>query len=281
MIIRHLALLLVSTGVLLPAGLLLVPSSPLRPRTAAASRAPVAARAVEYPGSEGEMPAHLYLPDGDGRTPAVLVLHTVAGPGPNVEAFARELAGAGYVTMTPDVFSLHDFGPDGRTDHPLVLGDVRGALAWLAAQPRVDRERIGVVGFSFGGRLAVLLAAMAPERVQAVVVYYAIASHQALGRAVAGRAARAAPLTERAGALRAPVLIHHGDADTNVPAAQARLLHEALVAAGASSTLHTYPGADHLFNFSLGPDARFHPEAAALAWERTRRFLDRHLTSGR
>lgn len=270
MIIRHLVLLLVSTGLLLPAGLGLVPSF-------AASRVPATARAVEYPGSEGEMPAHLYLPDGDGRAPAVLVLHTVAGAGPNVEAFARELAVAGYVTMTPDVFSLHDFGPDGRTDHPLVLGDARGALAWLAARPRVDAERIGVAGFSFGGRLAVLLAAMAPERIRAVVVHYAIASHPALGRPVAGRAARAAPLTERVGALRAPVLIHHGDADTNVPVAQAHLLHEALVATGKSSTLHTYPGADHLFNFSIGPDARFHPKAAALSWERTLRFLDRHL----
>lgn len=128
MIIRHLVLLLfVWTGLVLSAGLVFLPSS-------VSGLAPVAARAVEYPGSEGEMPAHLYVPDGDGRAPAVLVLHTVAGPGPNVEAFARELAGAGYVTMTPDVFSLHDFGPDGRTDHPLVLGDVRGALAWLGAQ---------------------------------------------------------------------------------------------------------------------------------------------------
>ncbi|MBI2161148.1 MAG: dienelactone hydrolase family protein [Candidatus Rokubacteria bacterium] len=237
----------------------------------------VRARPVDYPGAEGDMPAHLYEPRGAARLPGVLVLHTLAGPGPNLEVFAKELAATGYVTLTPDFFALHDFGPDGRTDHPLILGDLKGALDFLAKEPRVNPDRLGVVGFSFGGRTAVQLAAAHPARLRAVVVYYAIASHAELGRALAGRAARAEPLSGRVGALRAPVLIHHGEADTNVPLGQARLLHRALLAAGKSSTLHTYPGADHLFNFSIGPDVRFDPAAARLSWERTVRFLDQHL----
>ena len=235
------------------------------------------ARAVDYPGAEGDMPARLYEPPGAARLPGVIVLHTIAGPGPNLEAFARELAAAGYVTLTPDVFALHDFGAEGRTDHPLILGDLAGALDFLAAQPRVDAGRLGAVGFSFGGRAAVLLAAAHPERLRAVVVYYAIASHAALGRPLAGRAARAEPLATRVSALRAPVLIHHGEADTNVPVEQGRLLHRALAAAGKPGTLYTYPRAEHLFNFSLGPDVRFDPDAARLAWQRTLRFLDAHL----
>jgi carboxymethylenebutenolidase len=237
----------------------------------------VGARSVDYPGAEGEMPAHLYEPPGTARLPGVLVLHTVAGPGPNLEAFAGELAAAGYVTLTPDFFALHDFGADGRTDHPAILGDLTGALDFLANAPRVDRGRLGVVGFSFGGRAAVLLAAAQPARLRAVVVYYAIASHAELGRALSGRAARAEPLTARVPALQAPLLIHHGEADRSVPVEQARLLHRALVAAGKTSTLHTYPGADHLFNFSIGPDARFDHAAARLSWQRTLAFLDRHL----
>lgn len=244
---------------------------------AAALTGRVATRAIDYPGSEGEMPATLYIPEGTARRPGVLVLHTAAGPGPNLEAFARELATAGYVTLTPDVFALHDFGADGRTDHPLIVGDLEGALAFLARQPRVDPDRLGVVGFSFGGRAAIQLAAAHPAELRAVVVYYAIASHAALGRVLSGRAARAEPLAARVGALRAPVLIHHGEADRNVPVEQARLLHRALVAAGKSSTLYTYPGADHLFNFSLGPGVNYDPDAAKLSWERTLRFLGAHL----
>jgi dipeptidyl aminopeptidase/acylaminoacyl peptidase len=78
--------------------------------------------------------------------------------------------------------------------------------------------------------------------------------------------------------VRAPVLIHHGEADAQVPVAQGRLLHEGLIAAGKSSTLHTYADADHLFNFDIGPDVRPHPAAARLSWERTLRFLAQHLT---
>jgi len=237
-------------------------------------------RAIEYPGSEGEMPGHLYEPGGSAPLPGVLVLHTLAGPGPNLEAFAKRLAAEGYVTLTPDFFALHDFGPDGRTDHPLILKDLDGALEYVASHPRVDRTRLGVVGFSFGGRVAVILAATRPERIRAAVTYYAVTSHPDLGGVLSGRAARAEPLSAGIRAIRAPLLIHHGEADANVPVEQARLLHRAMQAAGKSSSLYTYPGADHLFNFSIGPDVRFDPAAAELSWDHTLRFLDRHLKTG-
>jgi carboxymethylenebutenolidase len=264
---RHRLLLLL----FLSATALVLSTVPARPR------ALVSSQAVEYPGSEGEMPATLYVPDGATALPAVLVLHTLAGPGPNVEAFARDLAAAGYVTLTPDVFSLHDFGPDGRTDHPLILKDAEGALKYLTARPRVDPARVGAVGFSFGGRLAVIAGALFPDRIKAIAVYYAIASHAELGGPLTGSAARARPLSERVGAIRAPVIIHHGEVDANVPVSQATLLHRGLLAAGKSSTLHLYPGADHLFNFSIGPDVHYDAAAARLSWERTLAFLDRHL----
>jgi len=174
------------------------------------------------------MPGHLYEPGGSAPLPGVLVLHTLAGPDPNLEAFAKRLAAEGYVTLTPDFFALHDFGPDGRTDHPLILKDLDGALEYVT-------------------------------------------SHPDLGGVLSGRAARAEPLPARIRAIRAPLLIHHGEADANVPVEQARLLHRAMLAAGKSSSLYTYPGADHLFNFSIGPDIRFDPAAAELSWDRTSR----------
>src|SRR5512134_2940617 len=156
-ILRHLGLLVLGLAVL----------------TATAAAAPwrVLEQSVDYPGGEGDMPAHVYAPEGGERRPGVLVLHTVAGPGPMLETFARRLAAEGFVTMTPDLFALHDFGPDGRTDHPLVLEDLAGALRFLRRHPRVDPTRLGVVGFSFGGRIAVIAAAGHAD-IGAVVVYY-------------------------------------------------------------------------------------------------------------
>jgi len=244
---------------------------------AAADTSRVTARAIEYAGSEGEMPGRLYEAVGAARLPGVLVLHTSDGPGPNLEAFAKRLAAEGYVTLTPSLFALHDFGPDGRTDHPLILKDLDGALEYLASHPRVDRARLGVVGFSFGGRLAVILAATRPEMIRAAVSYYAVTSHPDLGRELTDRAARAEPLPARVQPIRAPLLIHHGEADANVPVEQARLLHRAMVAAGKSCSLYTYPGADHLFDFAIGPNVRFDPAAAERSWDRTLRFFNRHL----
>jgi len=102
------------------------------------------------------------------------------------------------------------------------------------------RIQLGVVGFSFGGRAAVILAATRPERIRAAVSYYAVTSHPHLAGALSGRAARAEPLPARVEAIRAPPLIHHGEADANVPVEQARLLHRAMLAAGKSSSLYTY-----------------------------------------
>ena len=230
--------------------------------------------AVEYTGSDGAMPARLYIPEGVGKWAAVLVLHGIDGPQRVIEGFARDLAAVGFVTLTPDLFSLHEFGPEGRVDHPLVLGDLAGALAFLKRLPQADRNRVGVVGFSFGGRLSVLAAALHPE-IRAAVNYYGVASYQELGnREVGGRALRSVPLTERVSAIRAAVLIQHGEADRTNPVEQGRLLHAALTRAGKRSLLYTYPGADHVFNF---PGSRHHAEAARLSWERTLTFFREHL----
>jgi carboxymethylenebutenolidase len=249
---------------------------------AAAPAAPLQVRtlSLEYPGSEGAMPAHLYLPGGGGRHPGVLVLHTLAGPGPHLEAFAHHLAAEGFAAMTPDLFALHDFGPEGRADHPLVLEDLDGALTFLKAHPAVDSSRIGVVGFSYGGRLAVIAAAAHPD-LKAVVVYYAVSSYQMLARTrpVSGRAVGTRPITELAGSVHTPVLIHHGEADRTVPSSQAELLHRALVAATRSSTLYLYPRADHLFDFRITGEgsSTYQAEAARLSWQRTLDFLRQHL----
>lgn len=246
---------------------------------AAAGAAGVRETAVEYAGTEGAMPAKLFVPESEGSRPGVLVLHTIIGPSPEVEAFARRLAEEGFVAMTPDLFSLHEFGSEGRVDHPLVLGDLKGALSYLKGLPQVDPTRLGVVGFSFGGRLAVLAAALHPE-IRVAVDYYGMTSYQALAghREVGGRALTSVPLTERANAIGAAVLIHHGEADRTNPVEQGRLLHAALSRAGKRSLLYTYPGADHLFNF---PGSQHHSEASRLSWERTLAVLRDHLQGRR
>ena len=47
-----------------------------------------------------------------------------------------------------------------------------GAVDFLAAPPRGDGRRLGVIGFCMGGMLSFMLAALRPDRIKAVVPFY-------------------------------------------------------------------------------------------------------------
>lgn len=106
----------------------------------------------------------LRVPETEGRLPAVILLHGSAGPSDREGGYAEPLNAAGFVTLELDQWSPRGLvgGAEGRprTVHE-TLPDLYGARAWLAAHPRVDPARIGVIGFSFGAVAAMLAATRA------------------------------------------------------------------------------------------------------------------------
>jgi len=144
------------------------------------------------------VPAYLLVPDG--RTtpgPAILAIHghgpgkaTVVGleptEAPNGD-YAHQLAQRGFVVLAPDLRCFGERADWNPPDHyacdtnlvhavmagwsPLTLNlwDLARALDVLAAHPLVDAGRLGVVGLSYGGTMALFLAAW-DERVTAAVV---------------------------------------------------------------------------------------------------------------
>jgi dipeptidyl aminopeptidase/acylaminoacyl peptidase len=73
---------------------------------------------------------------------------------------AQALAGAGISTLR-----LDDRGVGGSTGNPAatdgddVASDLKTAIAWLRARPDIDGRRIAVIGHSFGGVVAPMVAA--------------------------------------------------------------------------------------------------------------------------
>ena len=108
---------------------------------------------------------------GEGRRPAVIVLH---GFGGNKEAETHRLeaemyAALGYVTLRIDFRGCgKSEGSRGRTLCEDAVADVRNALTWLADQPEVDPGRIAVSGQSYGGAVAIRAAGV-DDRIAAVV----------------------------------------------------------------------------------------------------------------
>jgi dienelactone hydrolase len=109
--------------------------------------------------------ARLMVPSTDApKSPAVILLHGSAGPSTREGGYAELLHAAGFVTLEPDLWSCRGLagGSEGRPKTIAeTLPDLYGARAFLAARPDVDSARIGVIGFSFGGVMAMLAATRA------------------------------------------------------------------------------------------------------------------------
>jgi dienelactone hydrolase len=126
---------------------------------------------VEFP-AEGvvaplAIPGRLRLVEGPhARTPAVVIAHGSTGPDSRGPAYAAALAAAGVSSLEIDMWRPR--GLKGGLDRPRsvfeTLPDVFGAFRYLTCRSELDALRIGVLGFSWGGVLAMLSATRAVSR---------------------------------------------------------------------------------------------------------------------
>ena len=144
------------TAVLLP-NLLGAGPQPLNLFSDAPQRTSLPYRAAE-PGADPDL-AELWLPawaSTERPAGAMLLVFGVNNLGrnhPAIERVADGLARTGVAVLVPDSRTLLE----GRLEVGEIDGVVR-AFQLLAARPEVDRSRVGIVGFSVGGSLALLAA---------------------------------------------------------------------------------------------------------------------------
>ena len=141
------------------------------------------------------VPALLFVPDGADKgtpRPAVLAVH---GHGTTKETitYPQRLVEAGVVVLAPDLRGFGeraDWTPEdhyhcdvdlvngvlvGTTPFAQNLWDMARCIDVLQALPCVDRDRIGVCGWSYGGTITLFLSAW-DQRVAAALVSCAVAS---------------------------------------------------------------------------------------------------------
>ncbi len=185
--------------------------------------------------------AELFRPEGTGPFPAIVVLHGCDGIGRHYRDWARRLVNWGYVALLVDSFTPRGHRSvcnQGRLVPPETRAeDAFAAKAWLATQPYVRPERIGVIGFSHGG-WTVLRAVLAGDRpappFAAAVAYYP------------GCQRTATPLVT-------DTLILIGGADDWTPASSCRGWAEHVDRAGHTVDLVIYPNAHHGFDSRQPP----------------------------
>ena len=126
------------------------------------------------------------------------------------------------------------------------------AVGFVAKQPQVDPDRIGLLGFSLGAYLA-LSAASIDSRVRAVAEFF-------------GGLPKEMKLFMK---RFCPVLILHGDQDPTVPVSEAYHLQELLEKKKIPYEMQIYPGVGHGFTADVWRDAGL----------RTLAFLNRYLAA--
>jgi len=220
---------------------------------------------VPSPQGNGSIKGYLVRPASPtGKFPAVLVVHENRGLNPYIEDVARRLGTANFMAFAPDgLTSVGGYPGDdeqgaalfGKVDRPKMLEDFIAAANWLKARPE-STGRLGVVGFCFGGGIANTLAVRIPDLAAAVPFY--------------GAPPQAADVAK----IKAAVLVHHGEMDTNLagtwPAYDAALTANKITHEG-----YIYPKAQHGFHNDTTP--RYDEAAAKLAWQRTLGWFNKYL----
>src|SRR6267142_2773818 len=213
------------------------------------------------------VPATLRFPERPReRYPAVVVVHTLGGLQEANEGWlAAELRRSGFATLTYDSFSARGLSQSAligsRAGPPMASGvaDAFAAFQFLAGHPRIAADRIGIVGFSFGGEMAHLTAfeslraamGAGPSRFAAHVATYPAGNYGA--RAEAGAY------------TGAPILMLLGEKDDNLPVAKVESYLAYASAAGHPAPIATvvYPGAFHAWTVPTLGAPRFYPEYVA------------------
>ena len=192
----------------------------------------------------------LRIPRGEGRLPVVVLQHGSGGMAANVEMWSRELNAIGVATLALDGFAGR--GLTSVSSNQALLGrlnfvlDIYRALDVLAKHPRIDPQRIALMGFSRGGQAALYASLKrfhkawnrsGVELAAYIPFYPDCATTFVTDTEVADR----------------PIRIFGGTQDDYNPITLCKAYVERLKAAGRDVQVTEYATASHAFDNPFGP----------------------------
>jgi carboxymethylenebutenolidase len=263
---------IIATGSLAAANSLI---GSLLPSTAVAAQVPptdpdILTHNVQYDGKAGPVFAYLARPVKAGKYPAVIVVHENEGLNDHIRDVARRFVKEGYVALAPDYLSRQGGTPKANpkggglsnirelAPWQTVAEDTQSGVQYLRVLPDVRSDRIGMVGFCWGGEVTFATATQVPS-LRAAVVYYGRSPDQ----------------SDRLQNIKTPIMAHYGEKDAGVnksiPDTEA-----AMKKYNKTYEYKIYPDAQHAFNKDTNPE-RYNAAAAREAWDRTQEFLKKHL----
>jgi dienelactone hydrolase len=196
--------------------------------------------------------AELRIPrPGVDRLPAVVLLHGSGGVGPLEDQWAREFAELGYAVLLVDSFTgrriVHTRDDQDQLSRMAGVVDAYRGLELLSNHPRIDANRVVLMGFSRGGgathwsaikRFRTLWGPKAPMNFAAFIAMYPTCNRRFI---------------DGDDVLDRPVRIFHGAADDYIPVAECRAYADRQAKAGRDVQLREFAGAHHVFDNKMLP----------------------------
>ncbi len=248
-------------------------AGPVAAQTAIATDAKgLVAGKVEIPTSDGKVPAYRAAPEGKKNLPTILVVQEIFGVHEYIQDVCRRLAHLGYLAIAPELY-VRQGDPSKYTEIPKlqaevvskvpdkqVTADLDATAAWAAAHGG-NPDRLGIVGFCWGGRQVWLYAAHNPK-LKAGAAWYG---------QLAGDPSELKPKSALAivNDLKAPVLGAYGGKDAGISQNDVDRMRVELAkgsAAAKASRIDIYPEAGHAFHADYRPSYR--KAEAEQAWTR-------------
>ncbi len=226
---------------------------------------------IEAMDGEGSFKTYRATPIGEPKA-AIIVVQEIFGVNAGIRKKADDWAALGYLALAPNMFWRFAPGWDVDPDIPEQsaqafevrtkfnpnkgVRDIEQTIR-RARELMGGRDKVGVVGFCMGGRVAFLAATRTDA--DASVGYYGAGIDGFLGEAHA---------------IARPLMLHFAEQDGFIPADVRAKIHAALDS-NSHVAIHDYPDVDHGFADTFGK--RRSDAAAQLADARTKAFFEEHL----
>lgn len=232
---------------------------------------------VQIPPGDLPVDAYLAVPQGEGPYAAIIVFQEIFGVNAHIREVTERIAREGYIAIAPNIYQRLapnfeiGYSPEevqlgrqykAQTKATELLSDTEATVAYLRSLSQVQGERIGCIGFCFGGHVAYLAATLPEIRVTASFYGAGIATMTPGG---------GPPTVSRTAEIRGTLYGFFGEADASIPATEVDQIEAALTKSNVDHRIFRYPGADH--GFFCDRRSSYHPEAARDAWEQVKQLF--------
>lgn len=225
---------------------------------------------VQVQNGDLSIDAYLAMPETPGKFPGIIVVQEIFGVNSHIRDITERLAKEGYIAIAPAIYQRQAPGFEaGYTQKDLEIGrkykdktkaeelisDIQATIKYLHNLPQVKSEKVGSIGFCFGGHVTYLVAIL--EEIEVTASFY--------GAGIVNSCPGGGePTISHTKDIKGTLYGFFGTEDPLIPNEQVDEIETELKKQNIPHQIFRYEGATH--GFMCDRRDSYHPQAAQDAW---------------